>query len=1173
MEKFELFRISKLFGIRTKWLIAMKTFVLLFFVFSIQLNASVLSQQKVSLNMSNVSAKDLIKEIEAQTNLGFIYNLSEIEKLDGISIEAEEQTVKDVLDEVLEGTDLTYELDKSVIIIMPKPAEPVKKEQQEVKILKGKITDAEGVALPGVSVVVKGTSTGVATNIDGEYSIELDSDKAVLIFSFVGMLPQEINYTGQVIQNVTLKADTEQMAEVVVTGYQTISKERATGAFEKVSAKALEERSTLNIIDKLEGQASGVLFSVGGKITIRGGSSMYANTDPLVVVDGFPIEGDLESVNPNDIESMTILKDAAAASIWGAKAANGVIVIVSKRGTKGMARVEFSSTLSITAEPDLYSLKRASSESFLELEKHFADHDWKQLAGANVPGKPAFNDGLNAYLKFNAGQMTETEKDAIINRLKGIDVRDQYADLFLRKAVRQNYHLSVSGASDKTNYYASLSYDDNNSFMKNSDNDRFVSNLRIQTELSDRVSFNAGITATLRNSKNNGATSLNNLPQYQEILDANGDYVAQPYGYDQASKDIHAANNNVPYDWTYNAYQEFENKDNSRKDIDLRMQAGLTVKLIKGLSFEGRYQYEFGNKKTLNMYNENTYRVRDYVNTYAYPEADPWTGQTVMQYPIPMGNARFDQNDYARSYTTRGQFNFDRSFDDGKHQIYAIGGVEFRQVKSEWAKGTQYGFDPVSLEHKPTDYYGDNVRAFSSWPSRINDDVEYAEIKDRYASYYGNGGYTYDEKYTVTGSVRLDDSNVFGVSKEYRNVPLWSVGANWQLSKENFISSDFINRLTLRATYGTGGNIDKRTSPFLTAAITQDWQTGYQFAYIQNPKNPNLRWEKTATTNIGVDYALWNNRLTGSLEYYSKESVDLLGDVSINSIYGISSAKMNTGEMTNKGIDFSVNVGILNKDFKWNAIANFSYNKNRVEKVELPDESINGAIDSHWGFASNRVGKPISHLYSYKWAGLSAEGKPQVYNKAGDIIDDFTELEEVADLKYEGTTIPKYYGSLQNVLSYKGIRLSMLITYKLGHKFRKPTISYSDLKNAYTLNGVHEDFDNRWKKADDEKVTDIPVLLDNPGDMGAYWENYTAYGSHNVESASHIRFKDVVLSYDLPKSWFQTIGFKALNVGAQVRNLGVITFNDSNIDPENIIGVSGFGKIRPEYTFSLKARF
>jgi hypothetical protein len=372
----------------------------------------------------------------------------------------------------------------------------------------------------------------------------------------------------------------------------------------------------------------------------------------------------------------------------------------------------------------------------------------------------------------------------------------------------------------------------------------------------------------------------------------------------------------------------------------------------------------------------------------------------------------------------------------------------------------------------------------------------------------------------------------------------------------------------LRATYGTGGNIDKTTSPYLTAAVTSDWQTQHQYAYIQNPKNPNLRWEKTATANFGLDYALFKNRVSGSIEYYNRQSTDLLGNVSLNAIYGFDSAKMNFAEMSNKGVDFTVNVGILNKELKWNAIANFSYNKNNVEKVELSDERVFAAVGG-----TAREGKPLNHMYSYRWAGLSAQGMPQIYNEKGEVIDHNTPLEKVEGLKYEGTTTPKYYGSFQNVLSYKGLRLSMMITYKLGHKFRTPTIDYTQLKNAFALNTVHEQFDERWKNPGDENRTDIPVLPEDPNSVRGYWGSYTVNGSHRVESASHIRFNDVVLSYDLPRAWFKSIGLKSMNIGAQVRNLGVITFNDDNIDPENIITESGFGKRRPEYTFSLKARF
>ncbi len=1135
----------------------------------VQLSASVYSQNtRFNMEMTNQTLIEVFEEIRNNSEFSFVYDLDDVESIMNVNVSEQDATVEEILNSCLENTNLTYEVIDKVVVVKQKPYVAPKSKQEEKKKIQGKVTDNTGVALPGVSVVIKGTNVGVATDIDGNYSIEIENENAVLIFSFVGMNPQEIAYTGQFVQNVTLTADTEQMAEVVVTGYQTISKERASGSFEKVSAEALEERATLNIIDKLEGQTSGVLFE-NGAITIRGISSMNASTSPLIVLDGFPIEGDLEKINPNDVESMTILKDAAAASIWGARASNGVIVITSKRGSgKGKANIEFSSTFSITPEADLYSLRRASTESFLELEKHFADFKYKELPSPWALSQPAYKEGLDTYLRFNDGQMTEAQKDAIINRLKGIDVRDEYADLFLRKAVRQQYHLSVNGATEKSNYYASLSYDDNNTYMKGVENDRIVSNIRLQTKLSDRVSFNAAISATIRNSESNGAPSLSSLASYQQILDENGDYVASPYGYAQEAKDSHAAVNNSPYDWTYNAFQEFENKDNSNQNVDLRMQAGLNVNILKGLDFEGRYQYEWGNQKGQNIYNENTYYVRNQVNMYAHVGSD---GKMV--YPIPMGQIRSDANAYSKSFTTRAQLNFNRSFDEGKHQVYAIGGVEFRQTEYESNDMTKYGYDPVSLQYKKVNYDTEYPRAFSYWTSKLSDNTSFSYLKNRYASYYGNAGYTFDQKYTVTGSVRLDDSNLFGASKEYRNVPLWSVGTNWQIHKEDFMNLDFVNRLTFRATYGTGGNIDKTTSPYLTAAVTSDWQTQHQFAYIQNPKNPNLRWEKTATTNIGVDYALFNNRVSGSIEYYNRQSTDLLGDVSLNAIYGFDSALMNFAEMSNKGMDFSVNVGILNKDLKWNAIANFSYNKNNVEKVELADESVSGAVNSYWGNSSARVGKPLNHLYSYRWAGLSTEGMPQVYNENGEVIDHYTPMEEVDGLKYEGSTTPKYYGSFQNVLSYKGLRLSMLITYKLGHVFRVSSVDYSSLKSAYQLNVVHEDFEKRWRQAGDESRTDVPVLPEDVNVVSGYWSTYSNFGSHNVESASHIRFNDVVLSYDLPKSWFKSVGLKSLNVGAQVRNLGVITFNDEDIDPENIIGESGYGKIRPEYTFSLKARF
>jgi TonB-linked SusC/RagA family outer membrane protein len=1132
------------------------------------------------MELNGSSLKEVLREIRKQTEFTVLYRSSDVRDVAELDADFEDATVMEILDQCLKGTSLGYEVKDKVIVIYPVdyvPEPVIKKTVQEKKTITGTVTDTDGVPLPGVSVIIKGTSTGVATDIDGNYSLDIEQERAVLVFSFVGMLSQERNYTGQLLIDVELSPDTEGLDEVVVTGYQTIAKERAAGSFAKISADALEERSTLNLIQKLEGQASGVLYE-NGKITIRGVSSFNASTQPLIVVDGFPLEGInaganpseiLERINPDNIESITVLKDAAAASIWGARAANGVIVIVSKKGIqKGKPRVEFSSSLSFTNH-NLSSFTRASSESFLELEKHIADNQWVQLPIAGTPNQPAYNTGLDTYLRLNAGLIPQKEADQIINDLKGVDVRDEFEDLFLRKQVRQHYGLSVSGATDKSNYYMSLGYDDNNSFAKNTDENRIVADVKLNTELSDKISISTGISATIRNEKNNGfgPESVNSLPVYQRILDKDGNYIAQANGYAQEAKDFYV-DSGWPYNWDYNIYQEFENRDNTTQRVDLRMHAGLNIKLLKGLNFEGRYQYQWSNSKNQILENENTYSVRNQVNLRTYIDDDG-----VMQHAIPKGYIRSDDHAYMKTFTTRGQLSFERSFNNEMHQINAIVGVEVRKTVNEGSSQNKYGYDPQTLQYVNVDFVNNYPLLFSrsSSGSRIADPSRFSYSENRFASYYGNAGYTYNEKYTITGSARLDDSNLFGTSKKYRNVPLWSVGANWQLHKEDFININFINRLTFRATYGTGGNINKDTSPFLTAVVWNDPRDQHQYAYIALPKNPNLRWEKTATTNIGVDYALWNNRISGSVEYYNRKGVDLLGNVSLNAIYGFSGALINFAEMSNKGVDFSVNIGILNKKLKWNAIANFSANKNRVEKVELSDESVAGAVGLY-GLNPAREGKPLGHLYSYRWAGLSDKGLPQIYNEKGEVIDHTTEMTEIEGLNYEGATSPKYYGSFQNILSYKRLRLSMLIAYKLGYKFRTPSVNYSDLTSATNLNAVHKDIEQRWKKTGDELTTDIPVLPVLSSEINRNFNSYNKFGSHRVESASHIRFRDVVLSYDLPKSWFKSLGLASINIGAQVRNLGVITFNDAKLDPENIID-SSKGKVKPEYTLSLKARF
>jgi TonB-linked SusC/RagA family outer membrane protein len=1132
----------------------------------------------LTLDEKMTSLKQVIEKVEKISGYNFLYNAQLIDVSRKVSISKKNVELRVLLNELFKGTDITYKVvDKQVVLSSKKSG--IDKisdsnesggyslisngDQKGFREIKGTVLDEVGRPIPGAIIMVKGTAVGTAANIDGFFTITVPEGKKFLTASFLGYSSTEFTLASSNSYKIALKPDSKRIDEVVVTGYQTISKERATGAFVKVGSETLDKKATMNILDKLEGQTSGVLFDGSGNISIRGISTLRGETKPLLVVDGFPIEGSIETINPNDIESITVLKDAAAASIWGARAANGVIVIISKKNSeKGAPKVELSSSISITGQPDLFALPVASTKSFLDAEKFLADNKWQSMpSGSN---QYPITQGMDTYLKLNAGTLTQANADNAINALQGVDVRKEFGDLFLRRAIRSQYDLSVSGSGDKNSYYMSLNYDDNKSVSKGNDNNRLITNLRLTSDISKRIKVSAGLSAGIRKTLSNGISlsALSSTPQYQTILDEKGSYVAQPQSYYQSTKESLVAKG-YPYSWDYNLKQEYDNKDNKSVNTDMKMNLGLNLNILEGLDLDGGFQYEWGDIKTHNLYNEGTYFVRDKANTFSTIA----NGKVTTNFP--RGAILSETFGNYSAFTTRAQLNFNRQFNGGLHALNAIGGIELRKMINESTSLSKYGFDPQSLQFVSINSNELYPTAISGQKRNLGDPTTFLESENRFISYYGNAAYTYNQKYTLTVSARLDDSNLFGADTKYRNVPLWSAGLNWQMQKEKFLDYKFINRLNLRLTYGTNGNVDKTTSPYLIANVTKDDNDQHQYAYVMNPKNPNLRWEKTSVVNFGVDYGFFNSRVNGSLEYYNKYSTDLLGNVSLNSTYGFQSALMNTAEMSNKGFDWNLNVLIIDKAIKWNTGVNVSYNKNRVEKVEMPSATVSGYM-----LGSPMVGKPLGYMYSYRWAGLSAEGTPQIYNELNEKIGSKTPLLDPLALYYEGVTVPKYYGNWQNELSYKGLRLSVLVTYKLGYKFRTPTISYSSLTSYSSRNYVHEDFDSRWKQAGDEDFTDVPKIPQNSYDVNGYYDSYSSNSTKMVEDASHIRLKEIILSYEMPKFIIKPLYLRSLNVGAQVKNVGVLLFNKSGIDPEvSPVLLGGGVPLKPEITFSIKAIF
>ncbi|QVY65009.1 SusC/RagA family TonB-linked outer membrane protein [Polaribacter sp. Q13] len=1152
-------------------LFIMKTFIFLSCALTFGFNSKTSFSQNVKINIKNnqeISVIDVFELIKKETDYRFVYKTKDFKNAPKVTLKKGIITAHNLLTKSLSFGRFTYALTADKRIVLKQGAAINKAIYQQT--IKGSVKDIAGIPLAGTHIIVSNSEgvilTGTSSNFDGDFTIRASKGNVVK-FSYVGFLTQVVKIKDQQEINVVLKENANTLDEIVLnTGYQKISKERATGSFEQLDNKVLGIKTSQNIFNKIEGEVAGVLFDAGDGATIRGVSTINSVNDPLVVVDGFPIEQGIETINPNDVESITILKDAAAASIWGIRAANGVIVIVTRKGTKNAKpTVSYSTSFSMTNKLDLHDQPYASTESFLEFEKHMADNEWRTLP--NSFNSSNISKGLETYLSLNEGVINNDEANAIINNLKNIDSRGQFEDLFISNQTWLQHNLSIGGGGENSSYRASLLYNQNknNGSFKNNNSNQIVANISNHIKLSPKFTFTSRVNYSETRSGNNGMSLANasGLDQYQNIIDENGDRLTQSQGFYQEFKDARSVDNGYPYNWDYNLQQEAENKNNSITNTQIRLQAALNYKITDHISFEGRYQYEKGTYQARNLYNENTFQVRNQVNIYT---TNTGTDDAIAS-AIPAGSM-LDLNIYnSESQSGRLQLNYNQSFKNNLHNVSVIGGYEARKVLSDSNANRLYGYDDRSLNFASNINFADRFpTVYYFGQNQIPNYASITENENRYISYYGNFAYTYDKKYTITGSTRLDDANLFGASDKYKNIPLYSIGAKWSIHNENFFKSNTINNLSLRATYGSNGNVNNSTSPFVQVGISNDPYTGNDYGFISNVKNPELRLEKVYVTNLGVDFGMFNNRLNGSVEYYQRKSEDLLSNVIFPSILGFNSALINAGAMENKGVDISLRGLVVNKkDFKYNTTLNFSYNKNTVTEVEVPEDT---------PFAYTRLrsplkNKPLRYLYSYQFEGLNEEGAPMFLNENGELVN--RDIDVVEALKYEGTTTPKVYGGWINQFSYKGFTLRALTSFKLGHVFRNTNfMDYANLPNTFSGNHyIHKDFESRWQNPGDETTTNIPKIPTTRTDATLdTYQTYYRYGSQHVDDASHIRLREVVLGYQLDDKITRSAGFNSLYVSFQATNLALINFNKWNVDPESLIF-----KIRPTFTLSLNANF
>ncbi len=1152
----------------------MKLSLFLILICTAQISASTLLGQQVSIK-TEASLRTVFDELNKQTGTFFMFNEEDLNSEITVELNMKNVSLEDALDEICKQAPIKYEIVEDFVVITKKPAlpKPVIPQEPKTITISGKVTDEHGEPLPFVNIYIKGdTKQGVVTNVDGKYSIQVeDKEGLTLVASFIGFVTKEFKVEGRTVINLMLSADIADLSEIVVTGYQTISSERATGSFERVKVSTVtEEKTTDNLFDLLEGEIAGLDFSDNDEgvrtVTIRGRNNFTDVSEPLIVVDGFEVVGTgdnfgssisyLDKLNPNDIEDITVLKDAAAASIWGAKAANGVIVITTKKGKKSdTPTISYNGSYSLQRKPDYHTANTVSSSSLIDQHEMIFDIGWRAYSSPSPYYDANANpEAMEIFRKYrDAEGNLPADQQARIDELRQYDVRDEYTDLFLQNYTLERHNVSINQATDKYSFYASLGYDKTKQVSKGNENDRITTNLNFSTELNDRITFNGRVAFSKSKAENNGAPGITQIPLYQRILDEEGNYIAQPFDFHQDSKAEEIAKGIYPYDWDYNLKREFDNMDNESEQTNLDLQASLDIDLYKGLTAQLSYNYQRAQSSDRNYQNEERYYVRNLVNNSGmYSGGMLNTSLGYDGYAIPTGGILSRSNALTYTNGTRGQLNYVGYLDtDKKHHINAIAGMEYREEIRKGDKPVDYyGYNDQTLTNFPIDWQSYYTNRYGSRGRPPYYRAGNSYLENRYFSYYTNMGYTFNEKYSLTASWRLDDSNLFGSSTKYRNQPLWSVGGKWRMAQENFMSGlSFIDRLDLRVSYGIGGRIDKTSSPFLTIQIRKD--TNREVANINSIENQELRWEKTSTFNYGFDFSVFNNKLSGSVEGYYRYSTDVMASEPFNSTHGITLLRRNYGEISNKGFNINLNSKLNFGEFSWLPSFNISHNINKVEKYDS-ERNLNTLL-----YGSNVEGESINYMYSYRWAGLSEVGAPQVYNvernEDGEIIDnnvligtDVT-IEDADALEYSGELVPKYFGSFKNSFTFKGFTVNALITYKLGHVFRRSSLFLGNFPYQ-KFHSLHSDFDKRWQKEGDELITDVPAMQRN---MGGNYDRYYRRSSTTVENAGHIRLQSIGASYRFNPALWNNKMVKSASVGFDVQNLGCIwTANDKDIDPE-----------------------
>lgn len=1086
-------------------------------------------------------------------------------------------------------------------------AQKQKAQYVDVIDVKVQVVDTQGEPLPGVTVKMLGSKHGAVTDADGRVTL-LVKPGATVEFRYVGMKTKTVKVSKPLTGTITLEDDSESLEEVVVTGYQRTTKKRTTGSVAILSAEDLKGAPTANLDMLMQGKIAGVdVKALSGRpgesaqVRIRGTNTITGNADPLWVVDGVPLQKDIPSVsssqlragdfndiftngisgiNPNDIESVTVLKDASAAAIYGSRAAGGVIVVTTKRGKEGKISVSYSGNVSVVTKPGRSANLMNSAEKLAfeqELWDEFSAD--KFLKGKRYPVVGAVGQIRSGYGRYKG--MTLAQQDTEIERL-GQTSTDWFDELF-HNSVSTSHYLSLSGGSEKINYYVSGGYAYNSGLVKKTDYEHYNFNSKIDIKPARNVKIGVQMDLSMQNS--NGP-SLNVDPfryayfanPYEKPYNEDGSYAADNTYFTL----VHANGSfeqNLPSEG-YNIMRELNETSNESKSLSASAIATISWNIWDNLTFEGLASYGYTDNRNDNITG---------VNTYSAWTDRPFEGlassSSKRRYGSIMQSAAYNTN-----YNLRGHFTYNKEFAD-IHYISALAGAEIRGQYSKNIFEKRYGYDPVSGNSSiPVYPEGTNVDYSSllSYASIVDGLSGQSRIKDAFASFYLSLDYVLMNRYVLSLTGRTDGSNNFGSDEQFN--PTGSVGLSWNVDQESWMQplQPWLSSLSIRAAMGYTGNINRSVYPRLVMTYSSQFRKTdelmYRMGMIGNAPNPHLRWEKTRDMKVSVDMGFFSDRLRLQGELYDRRTRDAVSAVPVVYTTGFSTQSYNTSEILNQGAEVSLSATPLRtRDWHLTVGANIAWNRNKLLKFNPPSVSM---------FNSNYEGYPIGSVIAGKVIGIDPTYGIYTYEVRPDAemktASDYSKSQNYAF--YLGTANAPVNGGYSISVGWKNLNLSLGGSYSIGAKILNninAPMGYGSLNTSmsvmeypatqdndlyvYHFNTTADHF-NRWTQSN-PRTDGYPRIIDAFGEylgLGDYMVTSSSITrSSMMQDVSYFKLGTVMLSYMLQTKWLKRAHIESVAFTAGMSNIFTIT-NYKGIDPETP------GAVYPQprtYSFGLSVSF